>query len=210
MEKKAIAAAAEALKKTRVQVSEDEQAEGKYGKALDEIVGQLEKLADIVKGDDAGSGDDAGAGNDAPPPAKTGEEAEPEKKDNPCPEKEGEGEEEDEARYKGGKMSESEKKIYEDNLRLKEEIKIRESRDFVAKSLRESGLPAGTYDDLKEVLIGKDQKYVKKLIEARKKFLEAMVDNKAFGAGGKAGEGETSKMKESLGKAGIPLKEVKK
>ena len=56
----------------------------------------------------------------------------------------------------------------------KAEKALLENGMMVNKLLADAHLPAGTYDDLKEVLVGKDEKYCKKLIEARRNFLKSM------------------------------------
>ena len=70
-------------------------------------------------------------------------------------------------------------KLEEENFQLKESAKLRESADMVNRLLRESHLPAGTYDSLKLHLIGKDEAYAKKMIEAKKKEIASLLGLKA-------------------------------
>ena len=64
-----------------------------------------------------------------------------------------------------------------------QKIKLYESKELVNNMLRESHLPAGTYDDLKKILIGKDKNYIKEMIEARKNFLSSFLKAKVDGNG---------------------------
>ena len=183
---KKMASEMEALKAKKEAGEVDDKA---YGTAMDEIVAQLNKLAD-----------------EAP---ETEDEGEGEKKEG-----EGEGEkkeEEGEAPPADDKKDEKDEKVKEalrdENLMLKTKIKLMESKELVGRLLKESKLPAGTYDDLKEVLIGKDEKYCKKLIEARREFISNMLKAKVVGNGEVIVE---SGKKESTAFDGLPKKQSDK
>ena len=71
------------------------------------------------------------------------------------------------------------KALTDENIALKESIKLRDSAAMVEKLLKESHLPAGTYDGLRMILIGKDEGYCKKMIEAKHKEIASLLGLKA-------------------------------
>ena len=104
------------------------------------------------------------------------------------------------------------KAVTDENILLKETLKLRDSAAMVEKLLKESHLPAGTYDGLRLVLIGKDEAYAKKLIEAKKQEIAAVLGLKAKATG----NGEMVFTEGTSGKTtagifdGIPRVETKK
>lgn len=115
-----------------------------------------------------------------------------------------------EARYKGGKMSESEKGIFETLLADRAEARIRENAAMVEKHLTESGLAAHYCEDLRVISLGKDEKTVKNLVEARKKLVESITGDRATGAGAGNGKPEDKKTKlaEAVASSGLPIKKA--
>ena len=78
------------------------------------------------------------------------------------------------------KMEKENESLKEENMNLKAEKTIRESKALVAKKLTDAHLPAGTYDDLKEHLVGKDEKYIDKQIGMRKSMLSSILKDKVL------------------------------
>ena len=103
------------------------------------------------------------------------------------------------------KLKDAEIKESKDKLAVADaEKKLTESKMLVATLLEKSHLPKGTFDDLKEVLIGKDEKYCQKMIEGRKEMLKNLNKVVVEGIGEIHLSESNSKVDDIL--AGIPTK----
>lgn len=98
-------------------------------------------------------------------------------------------------RYKGGKMSANEVKVFEALMVV-----------VVEKAIKESGIPEAYASDLKEACAKKTTPEVKALVEARKKLVASLVGDRAEGAGAPEVKPDSGKFTEALQKAGVPLK----
>ena len=155
------------------------------------MIEMLKGLADKVPADaDADTEADAKAKADADAKAKAEAEAKAKA------EAEGEGEAEGEAKDMKealAKIAQMKKELAEKDAKVKEaeakskvldaEKKLTESKMLVATLLEQSHLPKGTFDDLKEVLVGKDEAYCKKMIEGRKTMLKNLNTVQVEGIG---------------------------
>jgi len=106
------------------------------------------------------------------------------------------------------KVTESLKK---ENSELKSKLAILEgekklalSKGLAEKKLKEAHFPAGTYEHLVEVLVGKDEKYMDKVIKSHKALLENLTGIKTGGNAEKIIEGVSGQAKNPF--ANIPLK----
>ena len=174
--KKALEKAIEEIGNLKTKMEAGEVDAGAAPKVIDEIINNLKALVD-------GAGDDneEATGDDAADAA--------DKKDGKEPDgDEAVKEEAKEAAAKAKKEAaagtDTEKEALRERATIAEgKIALMESSALVEKMLRESHLPAGTYNDLKKVLIGKDKNYIKEMIEARKEFLSTLLKTKVDGNG---------------------------
>ena len=195
--KKALEKAIEEIGNLKTKMEAGEVDAGAAPKVIDEIINNLKALVDgagdeneEATGDDAADAADKGKGHEEP----DGDEGK----------KAVEAKEKKESAAKG---TDAEKEALRERATVAEgKIALMESATLVETMLRESHLPAGTYNDLKKVLIGKDKKYIKEMIEARKEFLSTILKTKVDG------NGEMHVSESQAGKAaasvydGLPMK----
>lgn len=108
--------------------------------------------------------------------------------------------------YKAGKMTPTEKVIYEALAASKAEAKIKANVAMVEKAISESGIPAAYSEDLAVICAGRPEAEVKKLVEARKKLVAPLIGDRAQGAGaGNGGSKTPSKLQEKLASSGVKM-----
>jgi hypothetical protein len=111
------------------------------------------------------------------------------------------------AKYKDGKLTETEKVLFETLLQERAARQIKEHVDMVEKHLTESGLPELYRDDLRVLCAGRGEAEVKKLVEGRESLVSTITGNRASGAGAGAGKGSAeAKTMDAMVKAGVPMK----
>jgi len=171
--KKALEKAIEEIGNLKTKMEAGEVDAGAAPKVIDEIINNLKALCD-------GAGDEAeeATGDDAADAADKGKGHEEPDGD------EGKAVAEAKAKKEAAAGTDSEKEALRERATVAEgKIALMESATLVETMLRESHLPAGTYNDLKTVLVGKDKNYIKKMIEARKEFLSTILKTKVDGNG---------------------------
>lgn len=210
--KKALEAVAAVLAEARKKMKEEDAADKKYGGALDQVMEELKKIVaahgtkeegeaaavcphcgKALMGEEEGgsAGAHAEPDGDESPAGKMGEEDEMKAA---------------EKKYREGKLTPSEKMLFEAAVAAQAKASLIESKALMEKKISESGLPAKAVEDLRLTLIGKSAKEMDTLIAARKSLMEAVFENRGTGAGAGAGHEPASKLKESLAGAGVPLK----
>lgn len=108
--------------------------------------------------------------------------------------------------YKAGKLTPSERVIYEALASAKAEARIKENVAMVEKTVKESGIPEAYSEDLFVICAGRPEAEVKKLVEARKKLIAPLIADKGQGAGAGAGSKSPSKLQEKLAASGVSMK----
>lgn len=183
--KKALEKAIEEIGNLKTKMEAGEVDAGAAPKVIDEIINNLKALVD-----GAGEENEEATGDDAADAAdkKDGKELDGD---------EGKAVAEAKAKKEAATGTDSEKEALRERATVAEgKIALMESATLVETMLRESHLPAGTYNDLKKVLIGKDKKYIKEMIEARKEFLSTILKTKVDGNGemhvSESGAGKTA------------------
>lgn len=197
MDQKAmLAKAAEALKAVRCAVGKNPEHDKAYGGAMDEVGAQLEAIH-------KGFGEEAKKEGETAPPAKKVDDA-------PAPAQgEPDGDEKafaaESARYASGKMTESEKNLFE-RWQGERMVRVIEAhKTVVGKKLAESGIPAKFHGEIAMLLEGKSEKQMDQFIASRKALLESVTNPRVEGAGAKGAQGgeKGSKLQEALSGSGL-------
>lgn len=109
-------------------------------------------------------------------------------------------------RYQEGKMTPTEKRVFEALANERAERKVEKHVAFVSATIRESGIPEAYADDLPVLCAGRSEADVKKLIESRKKLVAPLIGNRGQGAGAGGSNLPASKLTEKLASAGVAMK----
>lgn len=185
------------LAELRSKVKSDPAAEQAYGPALEALVGHC---AEMMKGADQPPV--------APPAAAVKPpEADPVKQEAEKPVGE-ETFEQMQERYKGGKMSPTECKVFEALNAARAEAKVAQNKAMIERLLKEAAIPEAFAEDLPIICAGKAEDEAKKIIESRKKLVAPLMENRGSGAGagGEKGKETPSKLSEKMKASGIALK----
>ncbi len=168
-----------------------------YGPAMEALMGAHAELSKSAEAMPPAAGAAGGAGNAEP------EVTEAERAANETMEKMRED-------YIAGKLTPREKSLFEKLSEAETEKKVRANAEMIEKHISEAKLPETYAEDIRILCAGKPEADVKRMVEARKKLVEAIHGgNRAQGAGsgaGGTGGGKPSKLSEAVAKSGVPLK----